>query len=197
MKKDYESLKTLIDATPYSRTVYKKAVTIYEMPFMFDNVTRAWAFWVGVIQGFSNRIGSWRSSTTRSKESRLNRNKKEQFTEDLPKRLDLTQIENIDAVKLIKSKDTEETFFYVDPPYIDSNQGHYGGYTKDHFVELLNALSEIKGKFLLSSYPSDILNSFRKEFKWHSKEIHMSLSASNKKGRRKIEVLTNNYKLTG
>src|SRR5690606_34624555 len=115
-----------------------------EHPYLFDPVVRAWAFWVGTIQGFSNKIGSWRSSTTRSKESTLNNNKKLAFTKELSDRLTFVQIENKDAVELIKKQDTPETFFYLDPPYVNSNQGHYGGYTQEHFNELIDTLKTIK-----------------------------------------------------
>jgi len=62
----------------------------------------------------------------------------------LSDRMRYTQIECNDAHKVIESRDTESTLFYVDPPYIDSNQGHYGGYTHEHSRCDLEALS--KGK---------------------------------------------------
>ena len=62
----------------------------------------------------------------------------------MSERLRLTQIEQNDAYKVIESRDTENTFFYVDPPYINTNQGHYGGYTEAHFLHDLDVLSKIK-----------------------------------------------------
>lgn len=98
---------------------------------------------------------------------------------------------------MIESRDSDESFIYVDPPYIDSNQGHYGGYTAEHFKRDLNALKTIKGKFLLSSYPSEILNDYIKENNWYSIEIDKVISAGNgamvSERKRKIEVLTANY----
>ncbi len=43
-------------------------------------------------------------------------------------------------------------FHYCDPPYVGANQGHYGGYTQEHFNELLNTLSRIKGMVFTSSF---------------------------------------------
>ena len=40
--------------------------------------------------------------------------------------------------------------------------GQYKGYTKEDFEKLLKALSEIKGKFLLSSYPSELILKYSK-----------------------------------
>jgi len=116
LKTNFKELKRQIDATPYSREVYKHAMVVYNNPYVFTPETRAWAFWVGTIQGFSNKIGSWRSSTQRSKESTLNFNKKRSFDESLSKRLEIVQIENKNALELISKQDSPETFFYLDPP---------------------------------------------------------------------------------
>jgi DNA adenine methylase len=195
LKENYDELKLLIDCTPYSRDVYKQAMVIYNTPYIFNNLHRAWAFWVCTIQGFSNKIGSWRSSTTRNKEAKLNFNKKRAFESFLSDRLEYVQIENKDALDLIRKQDTKDTFFYVDPPYVDANQGHYGGYTQKHFDELLECLSGIKGKFLLSSYPNDSLERYRKEFNWHEADKNMVLSASRNANKRKTEALTANYSI--
>ena len=77
--------------------------------------------------------------------------------------------------------------------------GHYGGYTKADFKSLLEILSNIKGKFLLSSYPSEILDEYTLKNGWHTKIFDKPLSAkkavTGKKRGRKIEVLTANYPL--
>lgn len=40
-------------------------------------------------------------------------------------RLKNTNIHNMDAIPLIKELDSEDTFFYLDPPYTESNCGSY------------------------------------------------------------------------
>ena len=57
-----------------------------------------------------------------------------------------------------KRYDTPESFFYIDPPYPGSNQGHYTGYSIEDLHELLELLKNIQGKFLLSNYPQDIID---------------------------------------
>jgi DNA adenine methylase len=196
LKTNFKELKALIDATPYSREVYKRAITIYDTPYIFSPVHRAWAFWMGCIQGFSNKIGSWRAGQPRVKESLLNSNKKNGLTKDFSLRLNLVQMEHVDAVYLIKRIDTPDTFFYVDPPYVGTNQGHYGGYTQEYFNNLLDVLSTIKGKFLLSSYPNETLEIYRKKFGWFASDKDMCLSASRNSDKRKTEALTSNYTIT-
>lgn len=193
LRENFTELKRVIDATPYSREAYKQAMVVYDHPYIFNELTKAWAFWVGTIQGFSNQIGSWRCSQPRVKESLLNSNKKLLINEEMSERLNLVQIENIDAVELIKRMDSEDSFFYIDPPYVGANQGHYGGYSQQHFDELLECLSNIKGKFLLSSYPNDNLAKFVKKNKWVSRGVEMNLTVSMTAGKKKIEQLTANY----
>ena len=90
-----------------------------------------------------------------------------------------------------------ETFFYIDPPYVGADQGHYGGYTQDDFGALLGALDSLKGKFLLGSYRNKSLTEHGKRNGWHTIELKMaSAMTSNKPGERKkekTEVLTANY----
>jgi len=196
LKHNYFDLRKKVEATLHSRDTYKKALIIYECPWLFpdDNVLRAWAFWVVTNQGFSARIGSW--GYDKEKRAVTIQNKIDSFQEELSERIRYTQIECNEAHKVISSRDSEDSFAYVDPPYIDSNQGHYGGYTHEHFRRDLDALVAMKGKFLLSTYPSDILSEYIEKNGWYSKEIDMPLSASYNgsiKRRRKVEVLTANY----
>jgi len=104
-------------------------------------------------------------------------NKRLNFGPHLTERLDITQIECNDALRVIESRDSEVTFHYVDPPYIDSNCGHYSGYTRIDFEALLMTLARLKGKFLLSSYPSDLLESYRAKHGWNQVCFEKNLSA--------------------
>jgi DNA adenine methylase len=58
----------------------------------------------------------------------------------------------------------------------------------------LQTLSEIKGKFILSSYPSEVLEKYIKKYKWHSKKIDgIQVSVSLGKRKTKTETLTMNF----
>ena len=115
---------------------------------------------------------------------------KENFTILYARRLERTSIFCRDAVSVIESTDTPTTFYYCDPPYFNADMGHYSGYTQEDFKRLLNALSKVKGKFLISSYPSDILHEYIAINGWRTREIEMQRSAG---GGRKVEVFTWNY----
>ena len=116
--------------------------------------------------------------------------RKASFTADYTRRLEHTSIFSRDALTVIRRADRPETFFYVDPPYFNSDMGHYGGYTEEDFGRLLEVLSEVKGRFMLSSYPSELLTERTATHGWHTVEIEQQRSAG---GGRKIEVLTMNY----
>jgi DNA adenine methylase len=97
-------------------------------------------------------------------------------------------------MEIIKLKDTPDTFFYIDPPYVSSDCGHYTGYTIDDFTELLELLTTISGKFLLSSYPEQVLLGYRKIHGWNFQDKIDRVSVSGKQsGKTKTECLTFNY----
>ena len=76
--------------------------------------------------------------------------------------------------------------------------GHYKGYTEKDFENLLQLLSKIKGKFLLSSYPSEILEKYTKKYKWSTQKIEMPVTIHINRGLKpkvKTEVLTANYEI--
>ena len=96
---------------------------------------------------------------------------------------------------MIADYDSEDAFVYADPPYIDADQAHYAGYTEDDFTNLLKQLARMKGKFLLSSYPSAVLDQHIKENGWlqRSKTSRVLVRADINKI--KTECLTANYKI--
>lgn len=198
-KTNFKALKHKIESTLFARRSYMKAKYICENANLYSKLFQAWAFFIGTNCGFSCQIGSW-GYDKYGKRVKAFLNKKIAFDDSIAKRLEHTQIENNDALTVIKSRDSVDAFHYVDPPYIDSNQGHYGGYTKSHYKNLLETLANVKGKFLLSSYPSKLLTKYTKKYGWQTKVFDKPLSAKKAvKGKsrdRKIEVLTANYPLS-
>ncbi len=74
--------------------------------------------------------------------------------EQASRRLAKVVIENQDFERLIRHYDRPGSFFYLDPPYHDT-EGYYqnigeGGFTEVDHIRLRDALLSIDGKFLLS-----------------------------------------------
>ncbi len=192
VKTQFAELQKEIQATPHSRELYKEAMIVYFNPQLFSAVKRAWAVWVTTNQGFASMIGSWGFGKDDSKEASL-KNKRENFQKPIADRLSKVQLENNDALKVLARCDTKDAFAYCDPPYIGSDMGHYKGYTEAEYKNLLDALSKFKGKFLLSSYPSPILNSFIKKYKWRVQKIVKSVAVTKHTDKQKTEMLVMNY----
>jgi len=195
-KEKFVDLQTMVRVTLHSRKAHQDANVIYANPHLFNDVQRAWAVWVLSAQSFSSMLdGSWGYDKSVHTTTTKIRNKRENFTEEIASRLQDVQIECADAIYIINSRDTERSFFYCDPPYFNSDCGHYDGYTEGDFEKLLETLAKIKGKFLLSSYPSKLLMRFAKEHKCSQWSLETGVSVAAKSGymKRKVEVLTANY----
>lgn len=109
------------------------------------------------------------------------------------KRLDKVSIENRSYEKIIELYDSDNSFFYCDPPYskgkgyiISSCEGF------DH-EKLRDILSNIKGRFLLSYDDSDLIRKLYKNFKIVAFDRHKGINNRNPKGRRYKELLILNY----
>lgn len=82
------------------------------------------------------------------------------FTE----RLQGVIIEHRDALRVIEIYDSEDTLFYVDPPYVsetwhNSDVNCYAGKMNDtEHDKLIDVLQSVKGMVILSGYDSDMYN---------------------------------------
>jgi DNA adenine methylase len=188
----FDELQAEIKGSLHSRELFKRANAIYQFPDMFSQVKRAWAFWVLTNQGFAGQIGSWGFGKTNTKETAL-ASKRIAFVKAYAERLSKVQIEHNDALKVIDRCNDKTAFHYIDPPYYNSNMGHYDGYTPKMYEALLMKLSKLKGKFLLSSYPNPILNQFIKKYKWRVKKIRKHIAVTKLTEKNKTELLIFNY----
>jgi DNA adenine methylase len=197
IRQDFPALREEITLSLHSRRQHHHAQVIYQNPELFDRVKRAWAVWMlangsygcKITGGFAyGRVGSNHSRALDGKRDRF-------FVDDYAGRLKRVQVECCDALRIIGSRDIEDAFFYLDPPYVGADQGHYDGYTQEDFDMLLGILKGLKGKFLLSSYRNDSLTGFARKNKWHTLELKMSSSMTHgcTSQRTKVEVLTANY----
>ena len=192
LKQDFPKLKKEIDVTLHSEFQQKQAKVIYLNPGGQDEIKRAWAVWVLSHQSFYSILdNTWKCSKTRATGSQI-QVRKELFTDIYSKRLERTSIFCRDALDVIRKADHEDAFHYIDPPYFNADMGHYGGYTFDDFEKLLQLLTTVRGKFMLSSYPSDILSVYAEKAGWNMIELNLLRTAG---GGRKVEMLTINYEV--
>ena len=194
VQQDFVSLEKEIRITLHSRRLFDDAKVIYNSPHLFTPLKRAWAVWVLASQGFASMLdGTWGYDKSRNTTTKKVINKGLNFSEDYAIRVQNVQLECADALYVLKSRDNEQAFFYCDPPYFNSDCAHYSGYSLYDFERLLVTLSELKGKFLLSSYPSDILAKYTSQHNWYQKQIEQRVSVNKGAGKKKIEVITGNF----
>jgi DNA adenine methylase len=199
VQNDFIDLEKMIRISLHSRSLYNDATVIYNNPHLFSRIKRAWAVWILASQSFSSKFnGGWGYEKTKKGITTTIYKKRDGFTDDYAIRLQSVQIECTDALRVIRSRDYVGAFHYCDPPYFNSHCGHYNGYNENDFGALLETLETVQGKFLLSSYPSDLLTCYTKKNSWYTKHLEKKVSVPaglGVTGKRKIEVLTGNYNL--
>ena len=147
----FDELNHLVGHSLYSQEEHGKACA-YSGD---DPLWRAYYFYLNISQSFANQLnGGWGTSLIGKSgaESYKNRNGRLKACAD---RLQKVHIANEDALRFIDRWDSPQTFFYCDPPYPNTNQGHYGGYTQADFERLLLKLDGCEGSFILSCYSND------------------------------------------
>ncbi len=195
LKADFTELKALIDQTLHSRREHEFAMIVYEFSEFFNPVRRAWALWVLSKMSFASKLdGSFGYDKAKNSVAKKIRNARDNFTVELSKRLELTQIEQTDALRVIRSRDTDKAFHFVDPPYVGTDCGHYSGtYNLMDFQNLLELLTQIKGKFMLTMFPHPMLDEFITVNGWTVHEVERTISASKTKRRKQVELIVCNY----
>lgn len=198
---NFENLATAIGNTLHSESLYRHAVAIYNGLEPADVLTRAVSTWIVFNQSWnSSARAGWKFDigTGGSHIAKTLAHARRNFCPWLKKRLQYVQISCRDALQVIKERDTVDTFFYLDPPYPDTNQGHYSGYTWENLEELLTLLAAIKGKFMLSNYPSEMISKYSAEKNWPTRQIFFKKDSCLVQDRKslKTEVLLMNYEIS-
>lgn len=205
----FDKFKRMCEATPLSAPEFHESLTLdrvltanwYADP---DDVIRsAHSFFVRYRQ---SRQGLGKDFATLSR-NRTRRGMNEQVSswltavEGLPEaheRLKRVAILCDDAAKVIEQQDGEKTQFYLDPPYLDatrvSKQAYEHEMTREQHEKLLATLANIRGKFILSGYHSDLYDDFAHDYRWRLVEIPIDNKASSASIKEtKTECLWMNY----
>lgn len=117
---------------------------------------------------------------------------------DVHHRLRNVVILNQPATKVIRKEDGPKTLFYCDPPYVHETRVTTGEYAFEmaeaEHVELLETLAGLKGKFMLSGYPSELYKKWETDHGWNRHEFEIDNKASSGKVKeKKTECLWCNF----
>lgn len=190
----YPELKIEVDKTLHSRDMHAHAAHILNYPQFFNQAQRAWAVWALCKMSFASMLdGSFGYDFGGGMPRKLN-NAKDEFTEYLCARLENVTIESRDALEVIDCYDSADAFHFVDPPYINSDCGHYeGSFNEKNMEDLLKLLSTIKGKFMLTMFPFPMIEEYAIKYDWIIHRVERTISASKTNRRKQEEWIVYNY----
>ncbi|WP_250278780.1 DNA adenine methylase [[Clostridium] colinum] len=169
----------------------KELLDEYKENYTRKNLTdiqRASNFYMLIKYSYGSDLKTYGSRTT-DKLNSLN------YIRKINERLSKVVIENLDFERCIKKYDKEETLFYLDPPYFNT-EAYYKNVdfkTEDH-KRLRDVLKNIKGKFLLSYNDCEEIRELYKDFNIEEIERHNNLMARYKnKDKNYRELIIKNY----
>jgi DNA adenine methylase len=203
LKERPQELAKRIALTPPSRAVFNKYLEMYRSGEIhkLDPVEKAVALFYIIRASMMRLRGGFMVETDRSLAKEI-RKQASLLVEYAKMWADVT-IENKDFRDIIKTYDREYVVFYCDPPFLsykgkDRERYYRFAFTEDDMRDLLNLLSNIRGKFVLK-LPYDHLEiDFIREWvsKYRVKEIEHPLrqykSVGKERPRFKI-ILVYNY----
>lgn len=187
-------------ATPLSSDVWQAAEASLADS---DCVRAATAFFIRARQSRQGLMKDFATPTRRLRR-RMNENVSAWLSaiEGLPEvhtRLKRVEVRNMDALEFIRKYDDHEAVFYCDPPYLAETRSTGGGDYKHEMTakqheELLQTLAAIKGRFLLSGYPSEMYHDAAELYGWRcvTKKIDNKASGAKTKPKQ-VECLWKNY----
>lgn len=171
-----QRLRTALELTPFAREEFYEAYEEIQEP-----VERARRLILRSFMGFGSngherrtgfRSNSNRSGTTPAHDWVNYPSVIPTFTE----RLRGVVIENRPALEILPTHDGPETLFYVDPPYVaqtrDGGSDYAHEMTDEDHRTMAAALHEIRGKVVLSGYPSDLYNSLFSDWERVERAAH-------------------------
>ena len=136
-----EALEKETELLLHSREIFKDFI---EQEGLTD-VQKAARFFYLVKRSFGSKAGQFGTSA-KSNPAKSNVNMIAAIKQ-VAQRLDRVVIENLDYKKIFEIYDTENTFFFLDPPYRHGAQYKVG---RMDYTEFLSELQKLKGRFLLT-----------------------------------------------
>lgn len=192
----HEKLKAKIDLLLHSRAQHQLAFWIYKNPWHFSDVDRAWALFALSKMSFAGQLeNTFGFDKSMSRHPKKIFYAKDAFNLSLKERLECVTIEQDDAMKVLERFDTSEAFHFIDPPYVGSNMGHYKDmFNEQNLLELLDVCVRLKGKFMLTMYPNEVIKEFVDRNSWNIHSVDRQISACKASARRRQEEwMVTNY----
>ena len=200
-----DELIPLLELTPYSREEFSTSLD----PGNADDLERARRFFVRARQVRTGLA----TTATPGRWAYVNKDSRRGMAlvvsrwlsaveglEDVCQRLREVQIENLDAIDVIKRYDSIDTLHYIDPPYLMSTRSGGVGYAHEfdesRHIELIEVLRVVQGKIVLSGYENDLYRDRLTGWCRYKAERKQSGSCRGSTGdRTRQEVIWTNYQI--
>jgi DNA adenine methylase len=193
----YRRLQELLYLTPYAREEWRFCRD-HLNDAGIDDVERARRFFVKIRQSFGGKGETWGYNIRRRRSTSSFYNVINRFPE-FHERIRNVQIENDDFEKVIRRYDTPDTFFFCDPPYIDSDACiEFALMSVEDHERLVDVLLNVEGKAMLCGYDNEIYKKLE-ESGWKKIRFKVMTYFTNPrqtggKRRRRKEYVWINYK---
>lgn len=176
-------IKLAEDRGVYSEVLHRKAWDVYCTGG--DDVERAWAVWYLIQTSFGGMLNSGfkRTSPLRGTGGGVRQSVVAPFLTRLAKLREHSRLVSYaelnceDYSDCVDRYDNDGTMFFLDPPYVGSNQGHYSGWRESDMQALLERLLKTKGRFVLTHYEHPLLSEFVERGKWRVAKQDMATRA--------------------
>lgn len=201
----FSQFKRMVEAVPFSQSEFNESVEmgIKEAHGYGHSIHQAVLFFIRCRQSMAGRMESFAPLSR----TRTRRGMNEQASawinavDGLPEvhaRLRRVVILSGEALDVIRQQDGKDTLFYLDPPYLSQTRSTPDVYDYEmsqvQHEDLLRLLCDIKGKFLLSGYPSNLYCDHGDNQGWTRHEFDLpNNSASGKSKERKTECVWTNF----
>jgi DNA adenine methylase len=199
----FEKFYRRVAVLPYSRTLYKECLETWHL--QEDIIERTIRWYIVARQSFGGRFGSGWGYSVKESAGGMARAVSGwlstlEMLPEIHRRLMKVQIECLDFRDAIKIYDTEETFFYLDPPYHPETRKSDKGYRYEleveEYTEMVEILLRIKGKCMLSGYFHEVFTPLE-EAGWKRIEIDtaclLGAGVNGKVEYRRLESVWMNY----
>ena len=180
----------------YHRALFKTFKEELRKPFKPPDPRRAVMFLATTIMSIDGRLGSGFSTSLTVNNSKHLRYLMEEHLRRVHRRLRRVVIECLDFEEVIRRYDSEDTWFYLDPPHIGNEGSYDGGFTPKDHERLYNLLTKVKGRWLLKyTYHPWVMEKYRDFSKVVVEYVKSSTIVKNSSRVKGRYVLIANYEL--
>ncbi len=202
----FDSFRQRMEMTPFSEAEFDQAFELSQTEDADRDATeveRAVQFFILARQSRQGLMRDFATLSRNRTRSRINEQASAwlNVVEGLPdvhQRLRGVVILNQKATDVIRKQDGLNTLFYCDPPYVHESRSTTGEYAFEmgeaEHQELLETLSAIQGKFMLSGYPSSLYTKWEQKHNWTRHEVKIdNKAAAGEVKEKKTECLWCNF----